>query len=292
MKASRCESLNVYQASTLCRRALLVLAACSAMAAHCGPPPRPAYLIREPSTILQAIRARERRVRSLRARGSVEHFGREGRVRGSIVIYVQQPERMRVDTFAFGNLVSSMRSNGQRFTLLQGQRFYEGPARPCVAAQLLGIPMEAREVLAILSGGAPLLSERMTAPRWDDGRYVVEVQGEDGSSEGIELDVPDNERNLPPERQHLRVRRVVLRDRQGERATITYDGYRMVDGIPFPERVRIVMPRENTDTMLRFEEVDPHYTVPPPNPDIPDEAPVDVFSQDPPAGAERIPLTC
>lgn len=273
------------------RPAVVALLASAAIAAHCGGARPPTHVIREPSTMLEVLRRRETRVRSLRARGSAEHYGRQGRVRGSVVIFVERPDKMRVDTFAFGNLVSSMVSDGRRFSLLQGTQYFEGPARPCVAAQLLGIPMEAREVVAVLSGGAPLLSERLRAPRWEDGRYVVEVEGEAGAHERIELEVPDEQRELPPARQQLRVRRVVLRDREGLRAEITYQNYRTVDGTPFPDRVRVVMPRDNVDTMLRFDEVTPNFTIPP-DPDDPEAPPPDPFSQRPPAGVTVTPIGC
>jgi hypothetical protein len=212
-------------------------------------------------------------------------------VRGSVEIFVRSPDHMRVDTFVFGNLVSSMISNGERFTLLQGTQYMVGPARPCVAQQLLGIPMEAREVVAVLTGGAPLLSDRLHAPRWVNGFYVVDVDGPSGSSEQIELELPSDQRDLPVDRQTPRLHRVVLRDGQGVRAEITYQGYRDVQGTPFPDRVRIVMPRDHADTQIRFDEVVPNFTVPA-NPDDPGAAPPDPFEQHRPNGAEEIPIQC
>ncbi|MEI8256106.1 MAG: hypothetical protein WCJ30_10590, partial [Deltaproteobacteria bacterium] len=149
------------------RPALLVVALGAALLCVACPPPPPRYPIREPDRILTMLRARDANFTSLRARGSADHYGQRGRVRGTVEIYVRQPDHMRVDTFAFGALVSSMISDGERFTLLQGTQYMVGPPRPCVAQQLMGIPMAAREVVAVLTGGAPLLSEHLHAPRWE-----------------------------------------------------------------------------------------------------------------------------
>ena len=264
----------------------LALAGCSGSG---GPPP--AHPIRDSATLLSAIRARAARVPSVRAEGSVEHFGRQGRVRGNITIFVMQPDRVRVDTFAFGHLVSSMVLNAEHFTLLQGQEYVTGPARACVAAQLLGVALEPREVLAVLSGGVPLVSERISAPVWENDGYSVRVEGDDGQSERIEFTLPSAERSLPEAEQHPQVHRVVLNDRQGQRGVITYEAYRTVNGIPFPQRVHIEMPRDHADTMLRFDTITPNYTIPP-NPDAPDAPLPDPFQQTRPAGAHDVPINC
>lgn len=273
------------------RTGILALGAAILSLAACGPGWRPTYPIQDPARIMAVMRARNERFRSLRATGTADQFGREGRVRGSVVIFVQQPDKIHVDTFAFGNLVSSLVSDGQRFSMLQGQQFLQGPARPCVAHQLLGIPMDGHDVVTILSGGAPLISDRMSPPRWENGRYVVDVQGEAGTTERIEFELPSEQRDARPEQQTPLLRRVVLRDAQGERAEITYDNYRVVGGTPFPDRVRVQMPRDHVDMQLRFDEVVPDFTIPP-DPANPDAPPPDPFRMDPPAGVQVVPVDC
>jgi hypothetical protein len=51
------------------------------------------------------------------------------------------------------------------------------------------------------------------------------------------------------------------------------------------------MPRDHGDTMLRFDEIRPNYTIPP-NPDDPDAPPPDPFQQTRPAGAHEVPINC
>jgi hypothetical protein len=253
--------------------------------------PAPRYPIRDPARILEVLRARDARLASLRVSGSADQYGQQGRVRGSVTIYVRRPDRLRVDAFAFGNLVSSVVSDGTTFAMLQGQRFVVGPASPCVAAQLMGIAMEGREAVEILSGGAPRIGDPVGPPRWEDGRYVIDIHGQGGARERIEMELPGDQRDAPPERQTPRLARVRLWDAQGERADITYNGYRTVNGVPFPDRVRIVMARDHLDTELRFDHVEPDFTVPP-DPNDPGAPPPDPFHLEQPAGTTRTDLHC
>lgn len=265
------------------------LAASLTVSACSGPPPR--YPIREPARVLAVLQAHSDRVRSFHASGSADQFGPQGRVRGHVEIYTRQPNQLRVDTFAFNTLVSSLVSDGERFSMQQGPEYVTGAARPCVAHRLLGVPLEGREVVAVLSGGAPLVGEQPSQVRWEDGRYVIDVRGaQQGVTERMEFDLPREQRELPPERQEPQLRRVVLRDANGVRAEITYDGYRAVQGMPFPERVRLVMPRERVDMQIRFDRVEPNWTVPP-DPEVPGPPP-DPFRLIVPAGVEPANFEC
>jgi hypothetical protein len=260
-------------------------------AAACAGAPPPRYPIHDAARILEVLRARDARLTSLRASGSADQFGRQGRVRGSVAVYVQRPDRLRVDAFAFGNLVSSVVSDGTTFAMLQGRQYVVGPARPCVAAQLMGIAMEGSEVVEVLSGGAPLIGRQVTPPRWESGRYVLDVLGEGGARERIELELPSDQRDAAPDRQVPRLARVRLFDARGERADITYSTYRVVNGVPFPERVRVVMPRDQLDTELRFDRVEPDFVVPP-DPNDPTAPAPDPFHSQQPAGTERVEIHC
>src|SRR5207248_2001262 len=115
--------------------------------------------------------------------------------------------------------------------------------------------------------------------------------GDAGATERLELELPSDQHDLPADRQVPHLHRVVLRDHDGVRAEITYQGYRTVQGAPFPDRVRIVMPRDHADMQIRFDEVTPNFTVPP-NPDDPGAPPPDPFEQRRPAGATEIPIHC
>jgi Domain of unknown function (DUF4292) len=233
--------------------------------------------------VMRQIRARDERVRSLRAHGSADHFGAQGRIRGEVFVFVNRPS-LRVDTRAFGNTVSTIVTDGRRFAMadLRGGNFFIGRARPCVAAQLLGIPLESAEVVAMLAGGPPLLDGDARI-RWDDGHYVLDVAGSGGRSESLRLTITSDEHdNARPEQQHPRPSGVTLSDARGVRAELTFEDYQQVSGVDFPHSVRVVMERDNIDLKVRYREV----TLDP-------ELPEDAFALTPPSEALQVQeVTC
>lgn len=263
-------------------RTRTVLPLLAALCAGCSSPP-PRYPITDPAVALAAVRARDARVHQLRAHGSAEHYGAQGRLRGEVFVFVNRPSHMRVDTRAFGTTVSTVVSDGATLSLsdMQAGRFYTGPARPCVAAQLLGIPLEAAEVVAVLAGGPPLLDGRAQIA-WRDGHYVLDIAGAHDAAEALHLELTDAEREgARPDAQHPRPVRAELRDRQGVRAVLTFEDYADVDGVPFPRRVRVVMDRDHVDLTVRYREV----TL---DPELPD----DVFDTAAPPAMETVPVQC
>ncbi len=262
---------------TLVPGALAVLAALSCS----GRPPR--FPITDPALALRGVLERQERVHRVRAHGSADHFGPQGRIRGEVYVFVQRPDRVRVDTRAFGTTASTLLSDGTHLAMadFRGGGFYVGPARACVAAQLLGIPLESAEVVAVLGGGPPLLDGPRRI-RWSDGRYVVDITGAQGASESLSLEIPDAERETAqPDAQHPRPTRAELRDARGVRAVLSFDDWSDADGVPFPRRVRVEMERDGIDLLVRYREVA-----------IDPELPDDVFDQAPPPGMTVVPVDC
>ncbi|MBL8602045.1 MAG: DUF4292 domain-containing protein [Myxococcales bacterium] len=256
--------------------------ALSVMAMGCPVSP-PRYPITDPEMVLRGLAARDQRVEQIRAHGSADHYGERGRIRGEVFVFVGRPSHVRVDTRAFGTTVSQIVSDGRRFTMadLRGGQFYTGPAESCVAAQLLGIPLEAAEVVAVLAGGPPIYRENPRI-RWDDGRYVVDVSASGGRSETLYLELSDAERERAmPADQHPRPVRAVLRDARGVRAELTFDDYVDVEATAFPRRVRVVMARDNVDLQVRYREVSL-------DPELPD----DVFSTEAPPNLPEVQVDC
>ena len=254
---------------------LLIASGCT------GRPPR--YPITDPAMALRHVTARDERVHRVRAHGSADHFGPQGRIRGEVYVFVERPDRVRVDTRAFGTTVSTLLSDGRHLAMadLRGGNFYVGDARPCVAAQLLGIPMESAEVVAVLAGGPPLLAGDRRI-RWDDGPYVVDIAGRDGAAESLWLELTDAEREgARPEAQRPRPVHAELRDARGVRAVLTFEDYTEVDGVPVPRRVRVEIERDGIDLVVRDREV----TL---DPELPDA----VFDQTPPTGLPVTQVDC
>jgi len=232
---------------------------------------------------LRVLRERDRRVERLRAHGSADHYGERGRIRGEVFVFVARPERVRVDTRAFGTTVSQIVTDGTRFTMadLRNGRFYTGPAEACVAAQLLGIPLESAEVVAVLAGGPPLYTGDARI-RWHDGVYLLDVAGTAGRSEQLHLTITESERQTAqPGAQHPWPTRAVLRDAQGERAELTFEDYTDVEGVRFPRRVRVNMRRDNIDLQVRYRTVSL-------DPELPD----DLYSTTAPEGLTEVPVDC
>jgi hypothetical protein len=255
-------------------------------------------LIRDPARITTVLTERASRVRALRAHGSADQFGRNGRVRGEVAIRVRAPDKVRFDMFVFGQLVSSLVTNGSQFGLLQGEQYFLGPARACAARQIAGIPLEAREIAAVLSGGVPMIGAPVGPVRWEQGRYVLDLRSTEGNTARIELDLPPDQDVLAPWQQSPRVTRVVLRDARGPRADIRYEGYRFVDGVAFPERVRVLMERDDVDMQVRFDRIElgepPAQTQPVDDPLADQNATPaqDPFAIGAPAGARLVLVDC
>lgn len=253
-------------------------------------------LITDPSRITTVLTERASRVRALRAHGSADQYGRNGRVRGEVAIRVRAPDKVRFDMFAFGALVSSLVTDGARFGLLSGQQYLVGPARACAARQIAGIALESREIAAVLSGGVPVIGSPVGPVRWEDGRYVLDLRSTEGHTARIELELPSEQDALPPARQAPRVTRVVLRDERGPRADIRYESFRRIGDEAYPERVRVLMARDDVDMQVRFDRIEPGEAdeAPTQNDPLADEpaSPADPFRIDPPAGATLVPIDC
>ncbi len=248
----------------------------------CSTPP-PRFPITDPAMALGVLRARDRRVERLRAHGSADHYGERGRIRGEVFVFVERPQRMRVDTRAFGTTVSQLVTDGTRFTMadMRSGRFYTGPAESCVAAQLLGIPLESAEVVSVLAGGPPLYDGDARI-RWDDGAYLLEVQGPAGRSERLRLAITETERlTAQPAAQRPWPTRALLFDARGERAELTFEDYTEVDGVRFPRRVRVNMRRDNIDLQVRYRTVS-----------LDPELPEDLYSTESPPGLTEVPVDC
>lgn len=219
-------------------------------------------LITDSSRITAVLSQRATRVRALRAHGSADIYNREGRKRGDLDIAVRAPDHIRFDISAFGVSFFSLVSDGSRFGLLQGNQFIVGPARACAAQRIAGIALEAREIAAVLSGGVPVIGTPVGPVRWEEGHYVVDLRTNEGNTARIELELPSEQDSLAPDRQSPRVSRMVLRDLRGPRADIRYESYRVVQGEAYPDRVRVLIPRDEVDMQVRFDRIEPGEPTP------------------------------
>jgi hypothetical protein len=277
-------------------RALLAAAAlaipllCACLAGCPASVVRPERPWRDADAALRAHASMRRRLHSLRGEARVDQRGDDGaRVRGTVVLLVQRPDRVRFDVMTQFGPAAILTSDGARFALadFREHTYLHGPTCPENVARLLGIPLSGDQIGLMLLGGTPRIVARSSTIGVDaeTGRYVVQLRGDGGSRQRIEFAIREADRRAPPEEQRLRLVLSELFDPRGRTVwRVSYDDYRVVPlgdmGIAMPFHVRFEHPARGTDTIMRFRELVP-------NPEIAAE----VFHQGPIPGLvdEEVP---
>lgn len=244
--------------------AVLVLAGC--------PTPCPTTPHTEAQRLLSFQRGSRSYVRSIRAEARVEQWGEEGRIKGTVMMFVQRPERVRFDAMTQMGPAAILTSDGEVFALtdLRENRFLTGPTCPENIARLLGIPLSGEQVTQLMLGGTPLIDAAdRSVECTGEGSYLVTLRGE-GLRQEIEIDVRQADRDAPPEEQRLRLVRSQVFDGSGTVWKATFDDWRVIPdpgseqgyGVAMPYQVRFEHPREDADTTVRFEDIDLNVQVP------------------------------
>lgn len=262
--------------------AVLILGGC--------PTPCPTIPHTDPERALGFQAGSRQYVSAIRAEARVEQWGRDGRIRGTVLMFVQRPERVRFDAMTQMGPAAILTSDGEIFALtdLRENRFLTGPACPGNIARLLGIPLSGEEVTRLMLGGTPRIDYASADMECTgDGTYLITLAGEGGVRQEIELDVRDADRDEPPEGQRLRLVRSQVFDERGTVWKATFDDWRVIPdprseegyGIAMPYEIRFEHPRENADTTVRYEDIDLNV-----------EVPADAFGQSPRPGlpVERV----
>jgi hypothetical protein len=241
---------------------------------------------------LQALRdnaSMRGQVSAIRAEARVEQRGNKGRVRGVVLMFVQRPNRVRLDAMTQFGPAAILTADGGRFafTDLRENRYLEGETCPYNIARLLGVSLSSEQASALLLGETLSLEGAERNIRCtSDGNYVVTLRAADGTVQQISFMVADSDLGKPPGQQRLRLSQAELYRPSGKLAwRVTYDDYRMVShaGIktPMPFSVRVEQPAIGTDTLLRFRQIEV-------NPSIPSAA----FVQTPPPGMRKEVVSC
>lgn len=255
----------------------------------CGGLPCPTTLHTDARQALHYHRLMRQPLIGIRAEARVDQRGNEGRVRGTVLMFVQSPDQVRFDAMTQFGPAAILTSDGIDFALtdLRENRYLFGPACPSNIARLLGIPLSPSDTSAFLLGRTPVLeTDDSSIECIGDATYLIELRAADGRRQEIELQVREADLNAALPEQRLRLLRSELYDGAGHTVwRATYDDYRVMPvgdaGVAVPFWVRIEQPRKGSDTLVRFEEI----TI---NPDVPDE----VFTQTPRPGIKQEPVTC
>ncbi|MFW5876045.1 MAG: hypothetical protein ACOCXM_04860 [Myxococcota bacterium] len=239
--------------------------------AGCGGPPCPVFPQTNPTEALSMHRQTRGHVQSVRGEARVDQRGKEGRIRGTVFMFVERPDRVRFDAMTQFGPAAILTSDGETFSLtdLREDRYLYGPTCPSNIARLLGIPLSGAEVSRLLIGDTPRIDVASERIECREGAYVVSIEGTDGRRQHIELAIRAEDRELPPQEQHLRlVRSQVYRADGKTEWKATFSEHRVVDdprseyGVAMPFEIRFEHPRHGADVLLKFQDID--LNVPPP----------------------------
>lgn len=257
--------------------------------AGCAPGICPLTRFSDPTRALESYRSMRSYLDVMRAEARVDHREGSGRIRGTVFILLERPDRVRFDAMTQLGPAAVLTSNGEQFALtdLREDHFYTGPTCPSNIARLLGLEMSGEEIAKVLTGEVALLDGE-PAIECDGGRYIIEIASGD-ERQRLELEVRQSDVEESPELQRMRLRK-------SERWTagrlmwrIRWDDYRFVAdprsestprmGIAMPHRIQVEQPSAGLDTLIHFESIQMNR-----------EPPSDAFSQHPRAGlaVERV----
>lgn len=246
--------------------------------AGCPRRPCPTMPFTDPGELLDSYRDMRRPARVLRAAARVDQRGADGRIRGTVLMFIERPDRVRFDVMTqIVGPAAILTSDGERFALtdLRDNRFFIGPTCPANIERLLGLRFGGDEVTRLLLGEAPRIAYEDASMVCEDGTYRVTLRAADGRRQELDFEVREGDLpSAPPAEQRLRLKRSEVFAPDGSTEwRVTYDDYRFVEdprddatprrGVVMPFSVRFEDPRRGQDTSVRFDRVELNVEVPP-----------------------------
>jgi outer membrane lipoprotein-sorting protein len=178
----------------------------------------PASRFPDAASLLSHLHEQQSCSRGVSGEAKIDYFGKEGRVRGSLLFLVKAPDRVRFDVFSpFGATISSLTSNGKDFALfdLRQKLFLRGPANACNLAKFTHVPMPPHALVSLLRGEPPVLKH--APPRatlaWEAGRYVIRIASEHEATEEIAIAPSDADYHKHYSQQRVELASVEVRQR-------------------------------------------------------------------------------
>jgi outer membrane lipoprotein-sorting protein len=207
---------------------------------------------------------------SIRAEARVEQRAQSGRIRGTVLMFVEDTGRVRFDVMTQFGPIAILTSDGAQFAYsdLREKRYLFGPTCPANIARLLGVPLSAEDTARFLLGGTPVLAHTQSelALR-DDGHYVLTLSAATGAKQQLELAVYPGEEAAAADAQHLSLVRSELSGADGKTVwRVTYSDHENIAlagrQLLVPMRVRIEQPSQSADTLVHFKSVAANPTIP------------------------------
>jgi hypothetical protein len=253
----------------------------------CGGASCPKLQIVDPARALASRRYDASAIHSLRAEARVDQRGKQGRVKGRVLMFVERPNRMRFDVMTQFGPALILTSDGQSFALsdFKDNRYLTGEACERNIARLIGVALSGEAVASVLLGDVPPLAAASDSVQCSgQGGYRVERRAADGTRQSIELAVLDSDFAAPPEAQRSELRSVTYWNAEGRALyRVRYEDYRSVaiGAARLPFTVHIEDLANDSDALLHFQSIDANVQVPP-----------DAFTQSPRGGLRIEAVSC
>ena len=111
----------------------------------------------------------------MRAEARVDQRATGGRIKGTVLMFVEQSGRVRFDVMTQFGPIAILTSDGAHFAYsdLREKRYLSGETCPENIARLLGVPLSAQETARFLLGGTPVLEYTKAELTHTDDRMVA-----------------------------------------------------------------------------------------------------------------------
>lgn len=202
-------------------------------------------------------------INGIRAEARVDQRGNQGRVRGTVLMFVERSGRVRFDVMTQFGPVAILTSDGEHFAFsdLREKRYMTGLTCPQNIARLLGVPLSAADTAHFLLGGTPVLVYTTSSVKWnDEGYYTMVLRGVKGERQELDFELDPADANLPPDQQRVALLRTELFDAKGDRIwRVSYSDLQVVTSgetrVRLPYTVRVEQTASKSDTLVRFKEL-------------------------------------
>lgn len=205
---------------------------------------------------MAAHQAQASRWTSLKAEARVTQWGDRGRIRGTVLMFLERPARVRFDVMTQLGPAMVLTSDGEQFQLsdLRQSVFLQGPTCPYNIHRLLGISMDADNVLRLLTGDTPRLEAKSQSMQCENGKYIVTIEAFDGRTQQITFAVKGQDEATGEPELELRRSRVLSAGGALEWEA-TYGDYTVIDGRSFPRQVRFVDEVHGSDASIQVKSI-------------------------------------
>lgn len=248
----------------------LVLFSALVLSAGCGRLPYPEYPAQDPSALLEARHRLPDSLRALRAEARLEQRSGGKRIRGTILMMIERPKKVRFDALTRLGAVATLTSDGEAFALvdLREERFFFGEACPENIARGIGIRLEPSELVALLLGDLPELDGAVTDFDVIRGGYRIALPDRDGGRVEIDLALLKDELSLPPSAQRVHLKAMRFYSSEGVlKRSIRFGSHRTLrtiegDEALIPREIEFVDREERSDLLFRYQSIEPLEAAP------------------------------